>query len=242
MANEMVNESIKTLQNKSFSGTSLALPDVIVKTAACLAVVVAAAVPGWLFLAGNFMLYLGALVVAMITGFIMARKAPVSPLLALGYSAILGLIVGAFSSAAVAYGGNIALIPQAVVGTVAGTVGMLVVYSTPFGKKAAKATKLFFGVMIGYFIIGLLSLLSAVFLGTGNGWGFYGVGTLGLLLCAVGVVLACWSLLMDFGRVDQALATGVPRTYDWTLGVSLASSIVWLYLELLRMLAIISGR
>lgn len=242
MANEMVNESIKTLQNKSFSTETLALPDVIVKTGVCLAVVVAAAVPGWLFLAGNFMLYLGALIVAMITGFIMARRAPVSPLLALGYSVILGLIVGAFSSAAVSYGGNIALIPQAVIGTIAGTVGMLVVYATPFGKRASKATKLFFGVMLGYFAIGILSLLSAVFFSTGDGWGFYGVGTLGLLLCAFGVVLACWSLLMDFGRIDQALNVGAPRSYDWTFGVSLASSIVWVYIELLRILSIISGR
>ena len=90
---------------------------------------------------------------------------------------------------------------------------------------------------LGCFAMKVLSMAS-----TGDGWGFYGVGTLGLLLCAFGVVLACWSLLMDFGRIDQALNVGAPRSYDWTFGVSLASSIVWVYIELLRMLAIISGR
>ncbi len=219
----------------------LSIADVIVKTAACLAVVIMVAVPGWIFLAGSFILYLGILVVTMIVGVLIARRAPIPAAFALGYSALLGLVVGAFSHAAVAYGGYIALIPQAVLGTVAGTVGMLAVYATPFGKKASKAVKLFFGIFIGYFLVGVLSAIAAIFFGTGSGWGFYGVGGLGLLLCVFGVAMACWSLLIDIGQTDRALQSGVGDEYGWTFGVSLAASLVWIYLEILRLLAI-SGR
>ncbi len=239
--NAMLNQVNEALAQRNPAATeTLALPDVIAKTAACLALVLIAAVPGWLFLSGAFVLYLGILIVTMIVGVVMMRKAPVKPALALGYSALLGLIVGAFSNAAVSYGGNVALIPQAVLGTAAGTVAVLFVYATPFGKKASKAGKLFFALLIGYFLIGVASAIAAIFAGTGDGWGFYGVGGLGIALCAVGVALAAWSLLIDIGSADRAIKSGAPRYYDWTFGVSLAASIVWLYLELLRLLAIVN--
>jgi len=224
----------------TYTPDTLSLPDILIKTAACLGVVLVAAVPGWIYLAGTFVIYLGILVVTMIVGVIMMRKAPVKAPLALGYSALLGLIVGAFSHSAVAYGGNVALIPQAVLGTAAGTVAVLAIYSTPFGKKASKATRLFFALMIGYLLIGVASAVAAIFFGTGDGWGFYGVGGLGIILCVVGVAMAAWSLLMDIGSADRALQAGAPANYDWTFGVSLAASIVWLYLELLRLLSIVS--
>ncbi|MEI6622323.1 MAG: Bax inhibitor-1/YccA family protein [Actinomycetes bacterium] len=223
------------------TGRVLALPDVLIKTAACLTVVIVAAVPGAIFLASSFILYLGILIVTMIVGVLMMRRAPVHPALALGYSALLGLIVGGFTSSAVAYGGNVAIIPQAVVGTAAGTIGMLALYATPFGRKASRSTRLFVGMLIGYFIIGVVSALSAIFFGAGSGWGIYGMGPFGLLLCLAGVALASWSLLIDIGQTDRALNMQVDASYDWTFGVSLAASIVWLYLEILRLLGI-AGR
>lgn len=239
--NAMLNQVTDALAQKT-NEPSLALPDVLIRTAACLAVVIVAAVPGWIYLSGTFIVYLGILIVAMIVGFLIAKKAPVPAWMALGYSAILGLIVGAFSASAVAYGGNVALIPQAVVGTVAGTVSMLAVYATPFGKRASKATRLFLGIILGYMLIGFVSFLAAVFFNVGDGWGFYGVGVFGILLSVFGVALACWSLLIDIGQTDRALEAGAPRSYAWTFGVSLAASVVWLYLEILRLLAIVSGR
>ncbi len=238
--NRMLNEATATVvkgQAKP-TGRVLTLPDVLIKTAACLGVVLVAAVPGAILLASSFILYLGLLIVTMIVGVVMMKRAPIHPGLALGYSALLGLIVGGFTSSAVAYGGNVAIIPQAVVGTAAGTIGMLVLYSTPFGKKASKATRLFFGMLIGYILIAVVSVISAVFFGAGNGWGLYGMGPLGIILCLVGVALASWSLLIDIGQTDRALKMGADAAYDWTFGVSLAASIVWLYLEILRLLGI----
>jgi uncharacterized YccA/Bax inhibitor family protein len=248
VANQMLAEVEKALQSApSTTETSptitapstLALPDVIVSTVSCLAVAIIAAVPGWMYLSGSFALYLGLIVVLMFAGIYVARRSPVSAGLALGYSALLGLMMGAFSHMATMGSGNVQLITQAVLGTVAGAVGMLAVYSTPFGRRASKSSKLFIGLMIGYFVIGLANVV-AVMLGVGDGWGFYGVSGIGLVLCALGVALACWSLLNDIGNADRAIAAGAPRTFQWSLGMALCSSLVWLYLELLRLLSILN--
>jgi uncharacterized YccA/Bax inhibitor family protein len=238
VANQMLAEVEKALKDAPVEDR-LALPDVIVTTGACLAVAIVAAVPGWIYLSGSFALYLGLIMVLMFAGIFVARRAPVSAPLALGYSALLGLMMGAFSHMATGQGGNFELITQAVLGTVGGAIGMLVVYSTPFGKKAARSVKLFAALAIGYFVIGLANIV-AVMMGVGDGWGFYGVGGLGIALCAIGVAMAAWSLLMDIGRADTAISSGAPRSFSWSLGMSLASSIVWLYLELLRLLSILN--
>jgi uncharacterized YccA/Bax inhibitor family protein len=238
VANQMLAEVEKALTTAPREDT-LALPDVIVTTAACLAVAVVAAVPGWRYLATNFALYLGLIVVLMVAGIFVARRSPVRAPLALGYMALLGLMMGAFSHAAVGQSGNIALITQAILGTLAGVVGVLAVYATPFGRRASKPGKLFVSMMIGYALISLANIV-AVMLGVGDGWGFYGVGGLGLALCAIGVAFAAWSLLVDIGNADRAITAGAPRTWSWSLGMALASSIVWLYLEILRLLSILN--
>jgi uncharacterized YccA/Bax inhibitor family protein len=246
VANQMLAEVEKALQEaptetgRSITATeTVALPDVIVSTAACLGVAVVAAVPGWRYLSGSLALYLGLIVVIMFAGIYVARRSPVSAGLALGYSALLGLMMGAFSHMATAGSGNVQLITQAILGTLAGAVGMLAVYATPFGRRASKSSKLFIGLMIGYAALGLANVV-AVLLGVGNGWGFYGVGSLGILLCALGVALACWSLLNDIGNADRAITAGAPRRWQWSLGMALCSSLVWLYLELLRLLSILN--
>ncbi|HET7902478.1 MAG TPA: Bax inhibitor-1/YccA family protein [Candidatus Nanopelagicales bacterium] len=238
MANQMLAEVEKALKTAPVEDR-LALPDVIVTTAACLGVAIVGAIPGYLFLGTNFALYLLLMVAVMGVGIYVARKSPVSAPLALGYSLLLGVLMGAFTHAAVGQGGNVALIAQAVLGTFAGAVGVLLVYATPFGRKASKGGKLFVGVMIGYFVISLANVV-AVMMGVGGGWGFYGVGPLGLLLCALGVAIAAWSLLRDVGMADEAIRTGAPRSWSWSLGMALASSIVWLYMEILRLLSILN--
>ena len=247
MANQMLAEVEKALASAPaqvdptlstpVEQERLALPDVIVTTGACLGVAIIAAVPGYLYLGTNFALYLALIVVLMFAGIVVARRSPVKAPLALGYSALLGLMMGAFTHAATAQSGNIALIAQAIVGTFAGAIGVLAVYATPFGRKASKGGKFFVGIMIGYAVIGLANIVAVMF-GVGNGWGFYGVGGLGIALCAIGVLLAAWSLLNDVGRADRAIAGGAPRTWSWSLGMSLTASLVWLYMEILRLLAI----
>ncbi|HKE52652.1 MAG TPA: Bax inhibitor-1/YccA family protein, partial [Actinomycetes bacterium] len=77
--------------------------------------------------------------------------------------------------------------------------------------------------------------------GLGNGWGFYGVGGLGILLCVVGVGLAAFSLLLDFDFIENGVKQGLPERYSWLAAFGLLVTLVWLYIELLRLLAILRG-
>ena len=176
----------------------------------------------------------------MAAGIFVARRSPVSAPPRPGLQRAARPHDGrVLAHAATGQGGNVALITQAVIGTLAGAVGMLAVYSTPFGKKASKGGKLFVGVMIGYFVIGIANVVAALF-GVGGGWGFYGVPGIGIVLCLLGVALACWSLLTDIGNADRAISSGAPRAWQWSLGMALCASFVWLYLELLRLLSIMN--
>jgi len=86
-----------------------------------------------------------------------------------------------------------------------------------------------------------LSFISAIF-GVGNGMGFYGLGAIGVICCLVGVGLAAFTLVLDFAAVDQLISMGAPERESWRAAFGLTVTLVWLYLELLRLLAILNSR
>jgi uncharacterized YccA/Bax inhibitor family protein len=94
------------------------------------------------------------------------------------------------------------------------------------------------GALIGYLILGVASLIAS-FAGVGGGFGFYGVSGIGLLLAAVGVVLASLFLVLDFNQIEEGVRQGVGEQESWRAAFGLMVTIVWLYLEILRLLAIL---
>ena len=217
--------------------TPLTLTDVVVRTATCLGVTLTAAVPGWLFLSGQTLIGIGLLISFAIVSFVIGRTMPMSPPKALLYFTILGLLTGAGSKSWTLIGGTYELIPQAILGTLCGAVGMVLLYSTPFGRQASRGTQMFLGMITGYLILGVISIIAAYF-GVGNGLGLWGLGTFGIVFGLVGVALATWSFLIELGRIDTAITAGVPHTWSWAFGVGVASSLVWMYLEILRLLTL----
>jgi uncharacterized YccA/Bax inhibitor family protein len=93
--------------------------------------------------------------------------------------------------------------------------------------------------LISYLAIAIVSLIAALF-GVGGGWGFYGVGWLGLALCAFGVLLAAFSLNLDFAAIEQGVRAGLPQREAWRMSFGLLVTLIWLYLEILRLLAIVA--
>ena len=63
-----------------------------------------------------------------------------------------------------------------------------------------------------------------------------------LLLCAAGVLLASFTLLLDFDAIKEGIAMGLPEKESWRMAFGLELTLIWLYLEILRLLAIVSGR
>jgi uncharacterized YccA/Bax inhibitor family protein len=93
--------------------------------------------------------------------------------------------------------------------------------------------------MFGYLAFSLLNLVLSLF-GVGDGWGLRN-GWLGIAVGLVAVALAAFSLVLDFDFIDKSVQAGVPSRYAWTAAFGLVVTLVWLYLELLRLLAILQG-
>lgn len=226
------------------SGGNVTLNDVIVKTAFMFAVTVLFAVIGWNVAGNSPMIWMGAAIVGLVLGLINATKKAVSVPLMLLYAVAEGILLGGISNwynqyaVAQQYQG---LVLQAVIGTMTAFGVMLFVYSTGIIKITGKFAKVMFGALISYALIGLASLVAALF-GVGGGWGFYGVSGWGLLLCAAGVLLASFTLLLDFEAIKQGVAMELPEKESWRMAFGLLVTLIWLYLEILRLLAIVAGR
>jgi len=118
---------------------------------------------------------------------------------------------------------------------------MLFLYATHIIKVNGRFMRIMMVGLISYGLIAIASLIAA-FLGVGSGWGFYGVHGLGLLLCLAGVGLAAFTLAIDFESISRSVEGGLPERESWRLAFGLMVTLVWLYLEILRLLAILNRR
>lgn len=228
------------------SGVSgrLTLDDVIIKTGITFAFTVLGAVIGWMLSPSMpWIVWVGMLLGAGLS-FANIFMKKINPLLVIAYAFFQGIFLGgiSYSYNQMAVNGNYpGIVQQAVIGTFVAFAVMLILYKTGIIKVSARSRKIFMIALVSYALIGLVSLVAALF-GLGGGWGFYGVGTLGLVLCALGVALASYSLVNDFDIISQVIKHGAPEHESWRMAFGLMMTLIWLYLEILRLLAIINRR
>ncbi len=223
------------------TGRVMTMDDVIVKTGITFAILVVSAVVGWNTL-GTGWLFIVPAIIATVLAFVIIFKKSSSPLLVILYSVFEGLTLGAISNWYQAYGeanGNGNLVFQAVSATIIVFAVMLIVYKTKLIRVTSKTRKVFTIMIFSYLGIALLSLVAALF-GVGGGWGFYGVSGIGLLVSVFAVGLAAFSLVIDFDGIVRTTAYGVEEKESWRMAFGLMVSLVWLYLEILRLLAIVN--
>ncbi len=179
---------------------------------------------------------LGAMIGAMVLGMILTFSQKVRPGFAIAYAALEGLALGTISSVYESrYPG---IVSQAVIGTIAAFAGILFAYKNKKIRVTPKFTRIMSGAMSGYLIVAFGSLIAS-FAGVGHGLGFYGVSGIGLLLCVGGVGIAAFFLVMDFDQITKMIAAGAPHEESWRAGFGLMVTVVWLYLEILRLLSVL---
>jgi len=213
----------------------MTIDDVVTKTALLLAVLVVTAGLAW-----KLNLSSGILMAGVIVGFILAMvntfSKSVQPVLVIAYAICEGLVVGVISHLYNnLYNG---IVSQAIIGTVAAFGGILFLYSSGKLRATPRFTKMLMGAAIGYLILGIASLIAS-FAGIGNGMGFYGVHGIGLLLAVGGVALASFFFVLDFDQIQKGVQAGVPERESWRASFGLLVTLVWLYLEILRLLSIL---
>ena len=129
------------------------------------------------------------------------------------------------------------IVSQAIIGTLGAFVGILFAYKTKRIRVTEKFNRMMGAALIGYLVIGLASFIGSLF-GMNQGFGFYKPGSsLALLLCIAGVGLATFFLVIDFDQIEKMIAAGAPQEEAWRAGFGLMVTVVWIYLEVLRLLS-----
>ena len=220
------------------SATPITVSDVLNRSAVSFGVLVLGAVVGWQFTA--------VLLPALIVGFILAmvnsfKREPV-PALILAYAAAEGLTLGALSGFFDSIPKYAGIVPEAVIGTFAVVGVVLALFRFAGVRATARGNRIFFAAILGYIVYSLVNL---VLMATGinsDPWGLGGSITLfgvplGIILSAFAVLLGSYSLVMDFTFVENAVKNQVDKKYAWTATFGIMVTVVWLYVEILRLLA-----
>lgn len=167
----------------------------------------------------------------LVTGLVNAFKKRPSPALVLAYAVFEGLLLGGFSGVMEFTYPGIAL--QAVVGTLAVAGTVLVLFRAGILRTSPTLNKIFMVAMVAYLLFCVVNIGYLLLTG-----GSLRSGLLGLVIGGLAVAMASYSLVMDFEDVQRAASAGVERRYAWRCAFGLAATMVWLYIEILRIIAI----
>jgi uncharacterized YccA/Bax inhibitor family protein len=211
----------------------MTIDDVVTRTAILFAVLVTVGAAAWtLNLGGGALLlgFIGGLVLAMVNIF----SKTVKPALVVAYAAFQGLALGTLSNMYnTVYDG---IVSQAILVTISAFAAMLFAYKSGRIRVTPKFTKVLMTALLGYFVLAMVSLVGSFF-----GASLYSIGGFGLILAAGGMVLAAFFLILDFDQIQNSINAGVPQSESWRAAFGLMVTIVWLYMEVLRLLSILRG-
>ncbi|MEU1268603.1 Bax inhibitor-1/YccA family protein [Streptomyces sp. NPDC005799] len=227
------------------AGKAVTMDDVLVRTGTTLGTVALTAVISWLLLpvdeanlGRSYGLALGAALVAFVLSMIQAYKQTPSPALILGYAAFEGVFLGVLSSTVSTYLSP-GVVVQAVLGTFAVSAAVLLAYRMRWIRVDRRFAGFVASAATGFLLLLAADLLFSAF-GAGNGLGFHS-GGLGILFAVIGIVLGAGFLALDFKQVEDAIAYGAPREEAWLAAFGLTTTLVWIYLEVLRVLTLFNS-
>ncbi|MDQ1531661.1 MAG: hypothetical protein QOE37_1766 [Microbacteriaceae bacterium] len=212
--------------------------DTAVKTVVLFAVLLATGAVGWFVPQLAFVGAIGGFVLALVNTF---KREPSVPLI-VGYAALEGLFIGGITRIFETVYPGVAI--QAVLATLV-TVGVtLALFASGKIRASARATKVFLIAIVGYLVFRLVEAAILLFGGSSSPFGLSSSVTiagipLGVLVGLFAVLLAAYSLVLDFDQIQQGVRRGLPAKYGWTGAFGLMVTIVWLYIELLRIFAIL---
>jgi uncharacterized YccA/Bax inhibitor family protein len=245
----MTQDQLQQMYNRPAAGPAetgrMTYDDVIVKTAVCLGVVMAGAAVTLfvgLSLAGMLMIVgaLGGFVLGLVNSF---KKQP-SPALILAYAGLEGLFLGGLTRILDGFYPGVGL--QAVIGTLSVFGVTLLLFKSGKVRATPKAMRFFMIAMIGYAVFALVNM---ALVWTGAVKTPFGLSTsveifgipLGVFIGILAIGLAAFSLIMDFTSIEAGVRSGAPERFSWTAAFGLTVTLVWLYVEIIRLLAILRG-
>ncbi|WP_042800996.1 Bax inhibitor-1/YccA family protein [Streptomyces sp. C] len=226
-------------------GGAMTIDDVVTRTAMTLGTLIVTATLAWIALpvdpanvGKSYGVAVGSALVAFVLAMVQSFKRKPTPALILGYAAFEGVFLGVISMVTSTYISP-GVVVQAVLGTMCVFAAVLVAYKMRWIRVTRRFTGFVMAAALGFVLLMLANSLFMLF-GGGDGLGFRS-GPLGIVFGIVGVILGACFLAMDFKQVEDGVTYGAPREEAWLAAFGLTLTLVWIYLELLRLFQILSG-
>ncbi|WP_246059904.1 Bax inhibitor-1/YccA family protein [Herbidospora galbida] len=218
-------------------GRALTMDDVVMKGFIVLGTLIASAGVAWIMKVGMGVAIV-AVIAAFILGLVITFKQSTNPALILAYAVLEGVALGAISRVFETYVSS-GIVLQAIVGTMMAVLGVLAVYALNIFRPTPKFTKFVIGAAIA--AVGLILVNLIVGIWVDGGLGLRDGGPLAIAFSVGMILLGMFFLLLDFDEINHAVQAGAPERTSWLLVFGLMLSIVWIYLEVLRLLSYFSG-
>ncbi|RNI28581.1 Bax inhibitor-1/YccA family protein [Rufibacter latericius] len=226
---------------QTLDGPTMTLNGTMAKSALLLGIVLVFAVFSWdLFaLMGVPLPFLVSIpLVGVGLAFLLVFKKEWAAYIAPLYCALQGLFLGGISGILETKFPGIATQAMLLTFTVFG--GMLLLYST----RVIRATERFksivmtatFGIFC-YYMLGFILQFFGVEMAL-----IHSSGTAGIIFSVLVVIIAAMNLIMDFDTIEQGVAYGAPKNMEWYAAFGLAVTLIWLYIEILRLLSKLNSR
>ncbi|HEY4458192.1 MAG TPA: Bax inhibitor-1/YccA family protein [Pseudonocardiaceae bacterium] len=217
-------------QTSGAVGRPMTIDDVVTRTAMTLGL---ALITGILTLVTHaYWLALPAALVGLVLAMIVIFKRTPNAALVLCYAGAEGIVLGAITELFDHIYPGIAF--QAIAGTFGVFIAMLIVYKTGAIRVTPRLTKWIIGATFGVLVVVLANFLIGMF---GVNLGLRDGSPLSIVFSIVIIGIAAFNLLLDFDQADRMIRAGYPAKWAWYAAFGLTVTLVWLYLEILRLLS-----
>ncbi len=174
---------------------------------------------------------IGAFIAAMIATF----KPNLAPFFSIVYALLEGVVLGAISGIyTIVYGDMI--VPTALMATGGVFVAMLLLYKSGIIRVGPTFRRIMYSLLLGVMFTYLFLFIFSMF------GSFNMTSNLYLFVVIASAGIASFFLLIDFDNISELVESGADKQYEWVFSLSLILTIVWLYIELLKLLAILRER
>lgn len=218
----------------------MTIDDVVVKTVTLLGVTGISAVAAWNLIPASATgaAWMGAALVGLVLGLVISFMRMANPALVVAYAVVEGVFVGMVSKFFQNILGYQGIVLQAVVATFGVFFVMAALYRARVIRATPKFTRAIVSIMAGLFAVMLINFVLALF---GVNTGLRENGAVGIIFSLVCIVVASLSFILNFNEIEEGVRMGLPQRYSWTAAFGILVGLVWLYLEILRLLSYLQG-
>jgi uncharacterized YccA/Bax inhibitor family protein len=218
----------------------MTIDDVVMKTVALLAIVGISAAAAWIVVPDVLLgaAWIGAALVGLVLGLVISFSRMARPALVVAYAVVEGVFVGLVSKTFETVLGREGVVLQAVVATFGVFFLMAILYRAKVIRATSRFVRGLIAAIAGLFAVMLINLVLSLF---GVQTGLRDNGPVGIIFSLVCIVVAALSFILSFHEVEEGIRIGLPERYSWVAAFGILVSLIWLYLEVLRLLAFLQG-